>query len=375
MKIEKVTTRWVRVPLEKPVGWSIKTINWREHLFVEIESDEGHVGVGCCLQDISGKMAKAAMDELLVPMLLGRDPRDIEALWSDMYYLTVRAGRRGNMAHAISAIDIALWDHHGKLAGMPLHKLLGGYRTEIPCYASGGYYYPGEELFPQLRREVQSYVDKNYNGVKIRVGALDAATDAKRAELAREVLGPGRKLMLDATQGYRDVNSCLELCRLVEDLDIYFLEEPLPIDMVEAYRRLAEKTSIPLATGENGATRWEFNEFVKQGSLSYLQPDATSCGGISEWRKIATIAGANGVSVAPHYHWDVHTQLAAATPEVSILEKFEGTGVKVLDLLMDNPREVTDDGCLRPSDVPGVGIEWNPAQLDRYTIEQNVHTA
>lgn len=375
MKISKVTTRWVRVPLAQPVGWSIKTINWREHLFVEIESDEGRVGIGCCLQDISGAMVKASMDELLVPMLLGRDPRDIEAIWNDMYWLTVRAGRRGNIAHAISAIDIALWDHHGKLAGMPLHKLLGGYRTEIPCYASGGYYYPGEDLFTKLEEEMQSYVDKNYAAVKVRVGALDARTDAKRVALARKVIGPDAKLLLDATQGYHDVNACLEFCRLVEDQDIFFLEEPLPIDMVEGYRRLAGKTSIPLATGENGATRWEFNEFIKQESLAYLQPDATSCGGVSEWRKIATLAGANGISLAPHYHWDIHTQLAAASPEVTILEKFEGTGVKVLDLLMDNPREVSPQGCLSPSDVPGVGIVWNAGELERYTIDKNVHTA
>jgi len=375
MKITNVTTRWVRVPLTQPVGWSIKTINWREHLFVEVESDEGHVGIGCCLQDVSGKMAKAAMDELLVPMLLGRDPRDIEALWSDMYYLTVRNGRRGNMAHAISAIDIALWDHQGKLANMPLYKLLGGYRNEIPAYASGGYYYPGEELFPKLREELQSYVDRGYTAAKVRVGALDAATDAKRVELAREVLGPDGKLLLDATQGYRDVNAALDLCRRVEDLDIFFLEEPLPMDMIEAYRRLSDKTSIPLATGENGATRWEFNEFVKQGSLDYLQPDVTSCGGVSEWRKIANIAGANGVSLAPHYHWDFHTQLAAATPEVTILEKFEGTNVKVLDLLMDNPLELSDNGTLSPSDGPGIGVVWNADALEKFTIEKNVHSA
>src|SRR5690606_35208645 len=122
MKITRITTQWLRIPLPRPVGWSIKTLTHREHLLVRIRSDQGVEGVGFCLQDISGRAAKAALDDLLVPMIIGQDPRDITRLWERMYWQTVRAGRRGNLLHALSAIDIALWDHQAKLAGMPLYK-------------------------------------------------------------------------------------------------------------------------------------------------------------------------------------------------------------------------------------------------------------
>lgn len=374
MKITKVITQWVRIPLERPVGWSIKTLTYREHLLVRVQSDQDIEGVGFCLQDISGRAAKAAMDDLLVPMLLGEDPRDITKLWERMYWQTVRAGRRGNLLHALSAIDIALWDHQAKLARMPLYKLLGAYREEVPCYASGGYYYEGLEMFTKLEEEVRGYMDQGFRAVKIKVGRLDAIQETQRVKLVREVIGPDVKLMIDANQSFLDVNECLDLCRRVEPYNIMFFEEPLPIDMTDAYARLKKQTAIPLATGEVGSTRWEFQEFIRQGSLDYVQPDATQCGGVSEWRKIATLAGAQGVSVAPHYHWDIHVHLGCATREVVILEKFVGTGVKNFDLIMKNPHQITTRGTLVPPEKPGLGIEWDEQAIKKYLIDEKVHT-
>lgn len=372
MKITKVITQWVRIPLERPVGWSIKTLHHREHLLVRVQSDQGIEGVGFCLQDISGKAAKAAVDDLLAPMLIGEDPRDIAKIWDKMYWMTVRAGRRGNLLHALSAVDIALWDHQAKMAEMPLHKLLGSYREEVPCYASGGYYYEGLEIFSKLEEEIQGYMDQGFKAVKVKVGRLDPAQEAKRVKIVRDVIGPDVKLMIDANQAYLDVNECLDLCHRVEKYDIMFFEEPLPMDMVEAYNRLKRQTSIPLATGEVGATRWEFQEFIKQGSLDYIQPDATQCGGVSEWLKIGNLASAQGVTLAPHYHWDIHVHLGCATREVGILEKFVGTDVKNFDLLMHNPREVTKQGTLVPPEAPGLGIEWNEDAVKKYLMDEKV---
>ncbi|WP_176555725.1 mandelate racemase/muconate lactonizing enzyme family protein [Virgibacillus ndiopensis] len=373
MKITRVTTQWVRIPLERPVGWSIKTLTHREHLLVRIQSDEGIEGVGFCLQDVSGGAAKAAMDELLVPMLVGEDPRDIAKIWDKLYFQTVRAGRRGNLLHALSAIDIALWDHQAKLSKMPLYKLLGASREEVPCYASGGYYYEGLEVFTKLQEEVEGYMDKGFNAVKMKVGRLANAQEAKRVKLVRDVIGPDVKLMIDANQSFLDVNACLDLCKRVEEYDITFFEEPLPMDFFEGYIRLKNQTSIPLATGEIGATRWEFQQFIKDRSLNYVQPDATQCGGVSEWMKIASLASTQGVSIAPHYHWDIHVQLGCVSREVSILEKFNGTNVKNFDLIMHNPMEVTSRGTLKPHEGDGLGIEWNENAIKKYLVDEKVH--
>jgi D-arabinonate dehydratase len=374
VKITKVITQWLRIPLPRPVGWSIKTLTHREHLLVRVQSDQGVEGIGFCLQDLSGRAAKAAMDDLLVPMLIGQDPRDINRLWERMYWQTVRAGRRGNLLHALSAIDIALWDHQAKLANMPLYKLLGAYREEVPCYASGGYYYDGLEVFSKLEAEVRGYMDQGFKAVKMKVGRLDPVKEAQRVKLVREVIGPEVKLMIDANQAYVDVNECASLCRAVEQYDITWFEEPLPVDMVEGHVRLRKQTKIPLATGEVAATRWEFQELIRSGAIDYIQPDATMCGGVSEWMRIAACAGAQGVSVAPHYHWDIHVHLGCVTREVSILEKFVGTDVKNFDLIMHNPRQVTKNGTLVPPEGPGLGIEYDEQAIAKYLLDEKVHS-
>lgn len=372
MKITEVTTQWLRIPLPNPVGFSVKTLTHREHLLVRVRSDAGVEGVGFCLQDVSGKAAKAALDELLVPMMIGEDPRDIAKIWERLYWQTVRAGRRGNLLHALSAIDIALWDHQAKLAGMPLYKLLGAYREEVPCYASGGYYYDGMEMLPKLDQEVRGYLEQGFTAIKMKIGRLSARQEVERVQLVREIIGPDVKLMIDANQAYLDVNSCMELCRRVEQFDITWFEEPLPVDMVEAHVRLRKQTSIPLATGEVAATRWEFQDLIRSGALDYVQPDATMCGGVSEWLKIAALASAQGVSLAPHYHWDIHVHLACVSRDVTILEKFVGTDVKNFDLIMNNPRQVTSHGTLTPPEGTGLGIDYNEEAIREYLVEEAV---
>jgi len=375
VKITQVTTQWLRIPLPRPVGFSVKTLTYREHLLVRVISDQGVEGVGFCLQDTSGKACKANLDEILVPMILGQDPRDIARHWERMYWQTVRAGRRGSMLHAISAVDIALWDHQAKLAGMPLYKLLGAYREEVPCYASGGYYYDGLEVFTKLEQEIRGYMDMGYKAVKMKIGRLDVPTEVKRVKLVREIIGPDVNLMIDANQAYLDVNECVRLCREVEPYNITYFEEPLPVDMVEAHVRLRKQTRIALATGEVAATRWEFQDLIRSGAIDFIQPDATMCGGVSEWTKIAALAGAQGVSVAPHYHWDLHVHLGAATREVFILEKFNGTNVKNFDLIMKNPRQVTKRGTLVPPEGPGLGIEYDEEAIKKFCLQENVFRA
>ena len=369
MRIVRASVKRVRIPLPAPVSFSVKTLYHRENLLVEIEAEDGSVGTGFCLQDASAAAAKAALTDELLPLIVGRDADQIRGLWEVMFRQSVRSGRRGSLLHALSAVDIALWDRLARSRDLPLHTLLGGFRDSAPCYASGGYYHE-EESLARLEDEVTGYVEQGYEAVKIKIGRLSTREEVERVRLVREILGPDRALMVDANQAFRTVEPCAELCRKIEPFDIAWFEEPFAVDEVESFIRLRRRTSIPLATGEVEATRWAFKELMHRGAVDIVQPDATVCGGITEWLRIEAFASAWGIPVAPHYHWDLHIQLACASPQVSYLEKFEGTDVKNLDLILASPMSVTADGRLTVPDGAGHAVEFDEDAVARFLVDE-----
>lgn len=372
MKIVRITTQLVRVPLATPVGFSVKTFTHRDHLLVRVLSDDGVEGVGFCLQDHSGRPAQAAVDDLLAPLILGEDPTNIRWLWERMYNQTVRAGRRGNLIHALSAVDIALWDRLGKATGQPLYKLLGGYRNEVPCYASGGYYFEGEDPIESLEREISTALDMGFRAFKMKIGRLPESEEVERVRVAREMLGDLRLLMLDANQAFHNIREVMSFVKRVEQYDIYWLEEPLRADELEAMARLREICPIPLATGEVEATRWAFWELLDRHAVDVIQPDATACGGITEWMRIVSLADVYGTSVAPHYHWDIHVHLGCAFPEVVMLEKFLGTHIKNFDLILANPMKTTPSGTLTVPESAGTGVCFDEEMVRNYLVSENI---
>jgi D-arabinonate dehydratase len=371
MHVAEAVAQRVRIPLPAPVSHPVRTFEHREHLLVRVRTADGVEGLGCCLQDLSAAPALEAATELLFPMVLGRRLGELRAVWRDLYRGTVRAGRRGAVLHALSAVDIALWDALAKTAGLPLHELLGGARTSVPCYASGGYYHPGDGL-EGLEREVAGYVEQGFRAVKMKIGRLGVRAERERVRVVREVLGDDRELFVDANQAYEAVDDAVALCRAIEPFDVGFFEEPFAVDDVEAFVRLRARTAIPLATGELESTRWGFHELVVRGAVDVVQPDVTVCGGITEFLQVAAQAAAAGIPVAPHYHWDLHLPLACAVPGVRILEKFEGTGVKALDHVLAEPYAVDGDGALHVRPVPGHGMAFDDAMVARYLVEERV---
>jgi D-arabinonate dehydratase len=373
LRIVRASVKRVRIPLPAPVSFSVKTLHHRENLLVEIETEDGSIGTGFCLQDASAAAAKAALTDELLPLIVGRDANQIRGLWEIMFRQSVRSGRRGSLLHALSAVDIALWDRLARSRDLPLHVLLGGCRDSAPCYASGGYYHEGESL-ARLEEEIRGYVEQGYEAVKIKVGRLSTREEIERVRLVRDIIGPDRALMVDANQAYRTVEPCAELCRKIEPYDIAWFEEPFAVDEVESFIRLRQRTSIPLATGEVEATRWAFKELMHRGAVDVVQPDATVCGGITEWLRIEAFASAWGVPVAPHYHWDLHVQLACASPQVSYLEKFEGTDVKNFDLILQRPLQVGPGGELAVPEGPGHAVEFDPDAVARYLMDETTLT-
>jgi L-alanine-DL-glutamate epimerase-like enolase superfamily enzyme len=278
-----------------------------------------------------------------------------EDLWARLYQRTLLLGRRGAVTRALSALDIALWDLNAKQAGVPLYRLLGGYRSEVPAYASGGYYSAGDPL-KDIEDEIGAYLKRGFDAVKIKVGGRPLAVDAARVKLVREMIGPEVKLALDANNAWTNVIDAQRAADRFTPYDPWWFEEPFGPDAAASFAELAKRTSLPLATGELEATRWPFRQFLDERSVHILQPDATVCGGVTEWRRIAQMCAGFDVPVAPHWAPEIHSHLVAASPNGLTVEYFTpDRDIVNFDRLLARPL-APEKGRIRLSEEPGYGL-------------------
>jgi len=367
MKIERVEALAVSIPLPAPVSDAVRRITHRDHLIVKVRAEGGLQGLGFALGYDGSRAMLALIDEIWRPMLEGADAFETEHLWAEMYRQSIQAGRRGAALRAISAIDIALWDLRGKAAGRPVMELLGVHCRRMRCYATGGYYRAGQTV-EELVSEVSAVAERGFTAVKLKVGALSAAEDARRVGAVRRALGDEFDILLDANGGWKSAPEAIAAMERLEEFRPFWIEEPVRADNLEAMARIAEKIRTPVATGELEATRWAFAELVSRRAASILQPDATVCGGVSEWLKIAHMAAAFDIPIAPHYHWDIHTQLCASIPNAIFIEYFPAeSGVKMFDVLLKDPMKVVG-GWIEPRTAPGFGIELEEAAVQRFRV-------
>jgi L-alanine-DL-glutamate epimerase-like enolase superfamily enzyme len=363
----------VSVPLPRPVAWSNVRVTKREYVIVWIESANGCEGMGFTVGsrfDHGGSFIKSAVTDLLAPIVVGRETAEIERIWEEMSFQTLLLGRRGAVMRAMSAIDIALWDLLAKSAGRPLCDLFGRYRSRVPAYASGGYYYSDDldEDRGLLRDEVLRHVELGFEAVKIKIGRLAPARDRDRVALVLDTVGPDVRVAVDANHSWRDAASAVRDLRHLDDLGLWWIEEPVLPDQIPASARIAEKLATPIATGEIEAGRWAFQHLVDARAADILQVDATVVGGISEWWKVAHMAACRDIPLAPHWVPDIHVHLAAAAPNVLALEYFHpGVGVLNFDELVTQPLEF-EDGALVVPNRPGHGFELDPEALRRYEV-------
>lgn len=374
MKVIAVRASWLSAPI--PAERAHVSDFGRNDSFntclVEVDTDEGLTGLGEAKIGVGNLGHYAAVVELirreLGPALVGRDPRDITAIW-DLFYSGSRAGygvttgrafpivgRRGITISAISGIDIALWDLLGQSLGQPLWRLLGGrYRERVPAYASGGWA-PVGAIGKQLAR----YVERGHRAVKMRVGLQDRSVDdsAARVREVRETLGPEVSIMVDA-HGTWSVRDALRFARKVEDADLAWFEEPVSADNIQGLAEVRGATDIPIATGENEQTRFGFRDLIAARAVDVCQPDLAICGGVTEAQRICALAATHELAVAPHL-WGsavlfaAGLHLATATPCVTILEFTRGEN-PLLNDLVEEPFDLRD-GYVHASDRPGLGL-------------------
>ncbi len=365
--ITGVSAATVTVPLDIETSIAKRAITERHYTLVRVRDDQGLVGTGFCYGgSLAGHIVTIAVRDLLKEKVVGRDAHQVEAIWDDMFHESLLHGRRGSVMRAISAIDIALWDLMGQEAGLPLHSLLGSYRSEtVPAYASGGYFLPGK-TDADLADEVKGYVDMGFPAVKIKVGRVSVPEDVERIKACREVLGPDIPLYVDANNAWRDAPSAIHAIKCFEKWGIDWVEEPVFPDDIDASAAIARAVGVPIATGEIEATRWGFQALIRAEAASILQPDAAVCGGITEWRRIAALAAASNIPVAPHWFADLHVHLVAATPNATWVEYFTDTSILNFMKLLKSSLEIRDGELVLPKGT-GLCMEWDEAAIKKWS--------
>jgi D-galactarolactone cycloisomerase len=376
--IKRVTCHVVSAPVQRPFtssrGWLYKT---RGSCIVEIEASDGTVGWGECYGPSA--VAKAFIDTQYGPRIIGRDPFDVEVIWEDLYNRIKDYGSKGMAIAALSGIDIALWDLIGKTCGQPIHKLIGGaFRTEVTAYATGLYFIDMDRLVEEAVEEARGYVEEGFSAVKMKIGLGSLKLDIERVAAVREAIGDKTRLMVDANHCFT-VPQAIRLGRELEKLDVEWFEEPISPEDVDGYVEVTRALDMAVAGGENEFTRWGFRDLVARKAMDIVQPDVCAAGGISECRKIASIASAHGVECVPHA-WGSAIGLAAtlhflaALPDqppsfrpMPPLLEFEQCENPFRDHLSVEPIVQTRGKVAVPSGA-GLGIEIDRSILDRYRV-------
>lgn len=368
-RITAIRTRTVRIPLDAPTSFSTRRVFAREYALVRVESDDGHFGLGFCYGGSrAGSLVAHAVRELLAPLVVGQDAHRVEGIWQDMYQEGLLHGRSGSVMRGISAIDTALWDRNARAAGLPLFKYLGACHTEtVPAYASGGYYLAGKTP-EKLADELAGYVAAGFSAVKIKVGRGGLAEEEARVAAAREAIGPDVLLMLDANNAWRDLETALRFMHVYGKYDPYWIEEPFSPDDIDNHARLAARIGVPVATGEIEAGRWRFKELLDRQGAMILQTDAAVCGGISEFRRIASTAASFGVTVSPHWFHDLHAHLVASTPNARFVEFFPDDQVLNFRRIVGTQLRIRGGAVVLP-EAPGLGFDFDADKVEAYAIE------
>jgi L-alanine-DL-glutamate epimerase-like enolase superfamily enzyme len=337
---------------------------------VKLTADDGTVGWGEGHAPLGPRATKAVVEDVLAPMLVGADPLAIEHLWARMYgSMRLRGHVAGYQLEAIAGVDIALWDLAGKLLGVPVYRLLGGpFRTELPVYASG---VPGSTL-PERIASVEQFLEQGYTAVKASIGRGDIDTDLVGLAALADALHGRANLLVDAHGAYTAENA-LFVGRRLQDMGVYWLEDPLPPEDVDGYVHLAAALDMAVASGETECTRWQFRERLSRRAVDVILPDICRAGGISEGRRIATIASvyntkwAAHVSMGTSVHVAAAAHLAAASDNFLVFE-FSSSSNPIGDDLLTAPLH-PEQGFLRVPDGPGLGIEFDPVQLARHIVD------
>jgi L-alanine-DL-glutamate epimerase-like enolase superfamily enzyme len=359
--IESMRTNAYRVPLPTVLTDSTHgAMADFELITVCIRDADGAEGLGYTYAVNSGAGAfKVLIDDYLEPILRGREAEAIEQRWQEMWWKLHYAGRGGHATSAISAVDVALWDLKARRAELPLWKMFGGFDPKVPVYAGG---VDLEFSIAELLAQSDRFQEAGFRAIKMKVGRQSLREDIERVRQMRRHLGDDFPLMADANMKW-SADQAIAAARAFKEYNLVWLEEPTIPDDVNGHARILRDGGVPVATGENLHTLYEFQAMMAANAVSYPEPDVCNCGGMTTFRKIAAVAEAHNLPVTSHGVHDLTVQLMAAIPNRTYMEVHGYS----LDRFMSAPLVVRDGFATAP-ERPGHGIEFDWAALDAHRV-------
>lgn len=368
MRIERIEVIPLVVPLRETFRGSKYSMSERATLITRVHTDAGVVGESYNGDEVHTQhlIAKIIIDELF-PLIEGKDPRLVEQAWEAMLPPTFDILRdRGLVVMAMAAVDSALWDVVGKVAGLPIYQLWGGYRSEIPMVAIGGYY---GRTHAELANEVDDYLELGLGGCKMKVGGTSPEEDAERFIAMRKAGGPDFVLMADANQGYTP-DEAIRFAHLVEDHDLRWFEEPVRwYNDLRWMRDVRYKAGVRVAAGQSEMNRKGVTELITSGAIDVCNFDASWSGGPTEWRRVAGVAKAFGVEMGHHEEAQIAAHMLASVPHGTYAEVFHPDRDPLFWNLIAN-RPPIENGVYQVPSGPGWGLELDGAYIEAHRADR-----
>lgn len=373
MKIKTVKCHMLAGTLERPIQFGIGAFPTFSATMVEVTTDDGITGIGECIVRKAPQVTNAVIEQMMAPMLIGRDPYDVEGLWEEMFQLLRGWGHyRGFVFEAISGIDTALWDILGKAAALPVYKVLGGVgRSRVPCYASSVYFAEIDEMVAQAEEQIRL----GHTAIKVKIGR-GPQMGGRRMDVAsvksiRDAVGPDVDIMVDVNSAY-DAATAIKVCRQLEETDITWIEEPVPPDDLDGYQRVRSGQAIPVAAGESEFGVFGFRELIKRGAIDILQPDVARVGGFTGARRVGALVHAHNLRYAPHTGFSAGVShlaslhVAASAPNLMTYEYFYAPNP--LRDLFTEPFPSPQEGFIAVPQRPGLGMELDQKLLKKFEV-------
>ena len=389
MKITRIISHVLEYDMPEVLGYSQQYYAKRSAHLVEVHTDEGIVGWGECFGPGNIALAnKAIVEKVIQPMVLGMDPMDRDVIWHKVYNLLRDHGQKGMPMQSLSGVDIALWDIAGKVANLPLHKLIGGaHRSEVACYGYGMMLRdePVKDLAKRFEDEACSIKDMGFSATKMKIG-LGPEADVKLCEAVRCGVGNDFKFMVDANHCYT-TSDAFYVGHALEELGAYWFEEPVAPEDIDGYRELRAGLKVNISGGEAEFNRWGWRNILENRGLDIAQPEVCALGGISEYLRVLALCHAHFTPVINHV-WGsaiavaTNLQLLAAMPPLpgglhpwEPMLEFDTTDNKFRDQLLNVPLDIqgqvkAKNGYVAIPTEPGIGVEPDRDFINFYTADK-----
>jgi len=360
MKITKLQTQLVNLPLEKPIKTAIHDMRSVGCVLVTIYSDQGIVGEGYCFA-LNAVRLKAFDDivKSFAPLIEGQDAEFIESIWENIYQSLNPMGQKGMTIGALAAVDTALWDLHGKALNKPLHRIFGACRGSVKTYASSGLWL--SQSIDELCSEAKSFIDQGFHSMKIRLGKPTWQEDIERVKALREAVGNNIELLSDANQSLT-TKQAIKLGRELEAYDIGWFEEPVDAKNLIGHAEIRRKLDINIASGETEYTRYGMKAMLDIQACDILMPDLQRIGGLTEIRKVAALSSSYDIPISTHIFTEQSLCIAGSSPNCISVEHMSW-----FETLFNERMQLEDGNVLIPERA-GTGFTFNQDAIAKYKV-------